>query len=470
MLGALTVLAAFVLLGLSFGRSSAEPADANTRAAIVLELKGAVGPATASYIERGLKSAAESGAPVVVLQIDTPGGLDSSMREIVYAILASSVPVLGFVAPSGSRAASAGTYILYACHIAAMAPATNLGAATPIKLSGGMLPSFGDDSGKDKRAEPRKDGDKPLADGGAAAPEPRSAEERKAVNDAVAYIRALADLRGRNAQWAERAVRQAASLPAKAALSQKVIDLLAIDVYDLLQKVEGRTLLLGNGEITLHTAKLGVEFLPPDWRNRFLATITDPNIALVFMMIGVYGLLFEFMNPGSVLPGTVGGICLLVGLYALNMLPVNYAGFALVLLGMGLMVAEHFAPAFGVLGIGGIAAFVLGAGVLIDTKAPGFEIAWPVIGAVAGTSLFIMLFVVPMGIEAQRRAVVSGREAMLGARGRVEEWNGEIGYVFVRGERWRATCGHPLSIGQIVQVSALEGLTVTVVPIESEQT
>lgn len=464
-------------------------ADRPARAA-VLTVDGPIGPASAGYIRDGIDEAAEDGASIVVLRLNTPGGLSRSMREIVDKILAAPIPVATYVAPRGARAASAGTYILYASHIGAMAPGTTMGAATPVQMGGGgssPTPGGGGDEkpAGDKTPNETAPNDKPdgsnQAEGGGetasgtdgaatenqgdkATPSDADAKRAKAVNDAVAYIRALAKLRDRNADWGEKAVREAATVTAEEAVTKNAADLVAADVPELLAGIDGRTVEVGKQDVTLATKGAEIDETPMDWRDKLLATITDPNVAFIFMMLGVYGLIFELSNPGAFVPGVLGVICLLIGLYALNVLPVSYAGLALILVGIAFMVGEAFAPSFGALGLGGIAAFALGATMLFDTDSPQFALSpWTIGGVTAATGAILILLIGYLA-RSQMRATATGRETLVGTAGTVDDWESGRGRVVINGEYWNARGPAGLAPGHAVRVTAAEGLLLTVEP------
>jgi membrane-bound serine protease (ClpP class) len=445
---------AIVLLLVSPASSrSTEAAAAAGRFATLIELKGPIGPAMSRYVEQALQDARIEHSPVVILQMDTPGGLDTSMRDIISAILASPVPVVGYVAPGGARAASAGTYILYASHVAAMAPATNLGAATPISIGG--EPSTAP-------AAPNPGGDKQQK--GPEEVAPSTAGERKAVNDAVAYIRSLAQLRSRNAVWAESAVRGAASLSSSDALEEHVIDIIAKDVPDLLRQLQGRKVKAGDLEMTLDTQRLTVKRVAPDWRTQVLLMLTHPTIAYGLLLIGIYGLLLEGYNPGAVLPGVVGALSLLLGLYGLQLLAVNYAGLALMALGVGLIVTEFFMPAFGSLGVGGLAAFVIGSIILFDHHAAGSSVALPLIVGIAVAGGLVVFAIAWLALRARRRPLSAGVETMIGAF--VEAVNDCQDRCVVRygGELWNARTSTPLRAGQRARIVKVAQMTLWVEP------
>lgn len=470
-------------LGLACLVQAAEPRVA------VLTVADAIGPATQDYIARSFAQAKASDAQLIIIRMDTPGGLDGAMRDIIQMITGSSIPVATYVSPTGARAASAGTYILYASHVAAMAPGTNLGAATPVQIGGISFPGTDKSpseqpqsekkSSKRPDTENKTDGSGRSQNGAEDVQADKAADERvgegveqgdamqhKMINDASAYIRGLAELHGRNVDWAERAVRQAASLPAREALKLNVIDIVASDIEDLLAQIDGRETLVLGVKQTLHTQGLSTFEIMPDWRNRLLGVITNPNVAYILMMLGIYGLILEFYNPGGLVPGTVGAICLVLAMYSFQLLPVNYAGIALILLGVGLMVAEAFQPSFGMLGIGGVTAFVIGSIILMDTDVPDFKIYLSVVASFAAATLLVFFFVIGMAVRARGKPVVSGAEELIGMTATVTEpLDAHRAYVRVHGELWRAQADTPLQKGQLLRVTAIDGLTLAVEPL-----
>jgi membrane-bound serine protease (ClpP class) len=434
------------------------PADSGGDPPLVVsaEVTGVIGPAQVDWVDRILDTARDRGAAAVLLRLDTPGGLSTSMRSIIQAILNSPTPVLGWVGPGGSRAASAGTYILYACHVAAMAPGTNLGAATPVQVGGGGLPSPSQPDDGGKNGDSAKDSQSAPAD----------PMKRKAVEDAVAYIRSLAEMRGRNADWAERAVREAASLPAEEAAAENVVDFLAGSPRALLDQAHGRQVTTAAGTLTLNLAQARTETLEPDWRTRLLQVLANPNVAYILMLIGIYGLIFELANPGAIVPGVLGGISLLLALYAFQTLPVNYAGLALIGLGILFFVAEALVPSFGALGVGGLIAFVLGSILLMDTDVPALEIAWPVIVTASVVTGAFILGVAAMAAKGHRRQPVSGSGHLVGHTAEAVEDLDPEGRVRFEGELWRARSSLPATRGDQVRIDRLDGLTLEVTPLE----
>lgn len=450
-------LAAVLLCGYTLSQAAAAPV-------LVLEVRDAIGPASADYLIRGIGKAKDAAAPLVVIRLDTPGGLDTSMRQIIQAILASPVPVAVYVSPEGARAASAGTYILYAAHIAAMAPATTLGAATPVAIG---MPGMDRKPPAERRSNSPDKGGSDTANGKRADPPPVDMADvmtAKQVHDASAFIRGLAQQRGRNAEWAERAVREAVSLTSAEALREKVIDVVARDVPDLLAQIDGRTVRVPTGDVRLATRGLGQQAVLPDWRQRLLSVIANPSFALILLMIGIYGLMFEFSSPGFGVAGVTGAICLLLALFALQMLPVNYAGLALILLGMALFAAELLTPAFGVLGVGGAVAFFAGGLLLFDREVPGLGLPLPLIFGLTASSAALVLLGGGMALRARRRPVVSGPEEMVGATAQVLAVGEDGAWALIHGERWKVQGPQALRPGQRVRVVAVNGLTLEVRP------
>lgn len=452
-------IAAFVALILGFLSGYASASDT----VVVLELKGALGVATAEHIITGIEHAESIDAELVIIDMDTPGGLMNPMRDIIQAILNSSVPVATYVTPEGARADSAGTYILLASHIAAMAPTTHLGAATPVSLTGDSVTPQSEDEEAD---EETASDDESAADDAESEAEPRpgTSMERKVLNDAIAYIRGLAERHGRNADWAEDAVRDAATLTAGEALEQNVIEFIADDHAALLEMIDGHEIEVDGETVALETSSVVIEEFEASWRIKILQAVASPEIVLILGMIGLYGLMYEGWNPGAILPGVVGIICLLLAAYGLQVLPVNYAGLALIIVGLALMTAEAFAPSFGALGLGGIAAFVFGAIMMFDSGIPGFGISLTFVISIAILAALLVVWLVSYVLKLRRRGAVSGKGSIIGGVGvAMSDFAGD-GKVWLEGEAWAARSNVPVTKDQEVIVKNLIGLTLEIEP------
>ena len=464
LLAAAAVAAGDEPAGAAIGENDVAGDQPASRAEVwVVSLDGAVGPASADWVIRAIKDAGEANAEALVIRMDTPGGLDKSMRDLVKVILAAEVPVITYVSPEGARAASAGTYIAYASHIAAMAPATNIGSSTPVSIA----PAGPTPNPRPKRPTPGPEG----SDGEAEGQEPPTAAgpaadamTNKVVNDAVAYLQGLGEKRGRNVEWAEKTVREGANVRATEAVERNIVDLLAPNLAALLASLDGRQVTINDEVRTLATANAELRFVETDWRHELLSIITDPSIAYGLLIIGVYGLILEFYNPGMLFPAATGIICLLLGAYGLQMLPINYAGLALIVIGLGMLVAEAVTPTYGVLGVGGVIAFVMGSVMLMDTDLPGYQISLPIIAGFAISAGSIAFFVIGSAVRARRSRVVSGQEGMVGAAAlALEDFDGE-GAVRAFGEVWRAESDAPLKKDQPVRVTSVKGLLLKVEP------
>lgn len=398
-----------------------------------LHIKGTIGPATSAYLNEGFSYAKKNGSDSIFISIDTPGGLSTSMREMIQEVLNTSIPVILYVSPKGARAASAGTYLIYASHVAAMAPGTNLGAATPVSI---MSPS----QIKDHNLS-------------------TSAMEKKVINDSIAYITSLAQLRDRNVSWAINAVKEGKSLSAEDALKHKVIDLIAEDENTLFKKLEGKKVKMADKTVILSFKEAQHLHYEPNWKHRFLSIISDPNIAYILLMLGIYGIFFELMNPGSIYPGIIGLICGVTAMYALNLLPFSFAGLLLIVIGIALMISEIFVSGFGILGIAGVISFALGSVLLFDAKTLGEGISMPLVIAFSLTSLGFSVLLMRFVFSSRSSKIVSGQEEMIGMNAEVISKNGPLYRVRCHGEIWTAKSDIPLQPGDIMQVSSISGLT-----------
>jgi len=423
-----------------------EPPGAANGVVIHIRLDNApITPVSARFIARGIREAEEAGARCLIIELDTPGGLVESTQGIVKNIIASRVPVVVYVSPSGARAASAGVFITLSAHVAAMAPATHIGAAHPVTIGGAPTPAPADTTSGEQTQRP-------------------SVMEEKMVNDAVAWSKSLAELRGRNVEWAALAVSESRSITNTEALEQNVIDLIAENLEDLLAQIDGREVELETGPVTLRTAGAELRPLRMWWGDQVLAVISNPNVAFMLLMFGFYGILFEFYTPGWGVGGTVGAICLVLGFFGMAVLPINYAGLALMALALGLFVAEAFVPAFGALTIGGVVCLVLGGLMLVDSPIEVMQVSATVVIPVALATAAITVFLVGSVVKAMRGRVQTGSEAMMGTEAVAQEafaaQDGRYqGLVLTHGELWKAVSTTPVAAGDILEIDSREGLT-----------
>ncbi|WP_417445465.1 NfeD family protein [Kangiella sp.] len=466
---ALYIALSFLLL--CFSAQQLHSAETNSpKRAMQLTLDGSVNPAIAHFLVENIEEAAEQDYQLIIIKMNTPGGLDLAMRDIIRAILSSPVPVATYVYPPGSRAASAGTYILYASHVSAMAPATNLGAATPVSIGG--MPSPEQPNQPEQGKEPSQDeasSDKSKEQPNQSAPSNKTAMEKKVINDAEAYLRSLAAYHGRNIDWVKNAVREGESLSSTEALEIGVIDLIAENPQQLLSMIHKKSARLPSGQAEIDTEGMTIELVEVDWKTQLLSIISDPNIAYILLIVGIYGLIFEGYNPGTFIPGVIGAICLLLAFYALQIMPVNYVAAGLLVLGIALLVVEAFAPSFGILGVGGIIAFILGSFLLFNEPETGMAIAMPILIFVTIVSVILLSFVLSLAIRARNRPVVTGTDEMMSEIGVVEHDFEDKGWIKIHGEIWKARSAQPLKAGQQVKVVAVNDLDLDVIPISDDK-
>ncbi len=414
-----------------------------------IQIQNAISPATATYLDDAFKHAAEHESKLLLIELDTPGGLATSMREMIQDILNSKIPVVIYVSPQGARAASAGTYLAYASHISVMAPGTNIGAATPVNLMAPPKPPK-------TPGKLSKDKDEP------ALKQEKTAMEKKVINDAVAYIKSIAQLRNRNIPWAIEAVLEGKSISANDALEKNVIDLMANDVPDLLKKIDGKKVMINDVEIVINTNNANLIFFEASWKTKFFMAISNPSIAYIFLIVAMYGILFEMMNPGSIFPGVIGAISALIAMYALNILPFNYVGLFLIFLGIAFMIAEVFIAGIGVLGIGGVIAFAFGSILLFDPEVLGATVSMPLVASFSLVSFGFFIFLLRFLVNSRKSKVVSGPKILIGIEGTILHSTQDGYKVSLQGEIWDATSTETFEVNETVVVSNITGLILSI--------